>query len=93
MPEPDPNWPRWLYHRSKPALIVQSQAEQDALGPGWARMPFTSDDPAPSPDVPEPEEPEPDVPEEPEEHLPADREPLAGLRRRLGARRPKRIHG
>jgi len=32
-------YPRWKYHRSKPAVIVESAQEEIALGSGWADSP------------------------------------------------------
>ena len=32
-------YPRWMYHRTKPAVIVKSQQEEAALGEGWADSP------------------------------------------------------
>jgi hypothetical protein len=32
-------FPRWRYHRTKPACIVYDAAEYDALGDGWADTP------------------------------------------------------
>ena len=34
-------FPKWLYHKTEQALIVQNQKEQDALGKGWKETPFT----------------------------------------------------
>jgi hypothetical protein len=33
----DPNYPRWMFHRSLPAVIIRSEAEEAALGPEWSR--------------------------------------------------------
>ena len=83
---PDPNFPRWMYHRTQPAIMVLSQQELDRLGSDWAMRPWTaSDEPLPSPDVPEPEEPEPEEPEEPQQQkqtAPLRFAPRAGRRRR-----------
>ncbi len=32
-------YPKWLYHRTEPARIVQDPAEHEALGPEWAESP------------------------------------------------------
>lgn len=32
-------YPKVLYHKSEPAQIVESKAEQDALGKGWTETP------------------------------------------------------
>ena len=32
-------YPRWMYHRTKPAVIVKSQQEEAELGEGWADTP------------------------------------------------------
>lgn len=44
------NYPKWLYHRTEQAVIVNNPDEQEALGKGWAEAPFTE---------PEAEEPKP----------------------------------
>lgn len=31
--------PKWVFHATLPAQIVQTQEELDALGPGWANSP------------------------------------------------------
>jgi hypothetical protein len=33
----DPNYPRWMFHRSLPMVIIYSEAEEAALGPEWSR--------------------------------------------------------
>lgn len=36
MDTPDPRWfPAWKYHVTLPAVIVQTPAEAEALGPDW----------------------------------------------------------
>ena len=35
----DKNRRRWLYHATLPSVIVGSDDEQDALGPGWVDSP------------------------------------------------------
>lgn len=42
-------YPKWKYHRAEQAQIVESPAEEEALGPGWA------DSPAEFEQAPEPE--------------------------------------
>ena len=32
-------YPKWLYHKSLPAAIVQNKDEHDALGEGWFEHP------------------------------------------------------
>jgi hypothetical protein len=32
-------YPSWRYHRTEPAVIVNSPEEDDALGSGWADTP------------------------------------------------------
>ena len=32
-------YPKWMYHRTLPAVIVQDPDEEAALGPGWASHP------------------------------------------------------
>lgn len=34
--------PRYVYHASNPARIVESQEDYDALGPGWAESPHAA---------------------------------------------------
>ena len=31
--------PTWLYHKTQPPRIIATQAEYDALGPGWVDTP------------------------------------------------------
>lgn len=42
MPE---QYPKWLYHRTEPAVIVNDPDEQSALGDGWGEAPFVADEP------------------------------------------------
>jgi hypothetical protein len=37
-----PAFPSWAYNQSQPAQIVQSQAQFNALGPGWSFTPFVT---------------------------------------------------
>jgi len=71
MGRPNPaDYPRMLFHRSKPPVTVYSEEEEAALGAGWSRtIPQPEPEPAASKWHPEPEEePEPELPEEkPEE--------------------------
>lgn len=34
------SYPKWLYHQSLEPKVVQSEAEQSALGSAWAECPF-----------------------------------------------------
>jgi hypothetical protein len=48
-------FPKWMYHQTEAARIVDDPVEQDALGPDWAETPAAFDAPdAPSqvPNVP-----------------------------------------
>ena len=45
-------YPAWIYHRDFEPRIVQSEAEEAALGPGWVDSPSRVNEP-----VEEPEEP------------------------------------
>jgi hypothetical protein len=38
-------FPKWMYHRTEPARIVDDPIEQDALGPDWAETPAAFDVP------------------------------------------------
>jgi hypothetical protein len=76
--KPDPNYPRMLFHRSLPPVTVQSQNEEQALGPEWSRtIPGTIPVPKSAPPVypPELEKPEEEEPPEPEEDEPEEKEP------------------
>lgn len=33
-------YPKWLYHKTKDAVIVNSKEEHDALGKGWQETPY-----------------------------------------------------
>lgn len=74
------DYPRMLFHRQKEPVIVQSEAEEAALGAEWSRIvipPSDVQEPPPAEYPPEwvPPEPEPlpEEPEEPEKH--PEREP------------------
>jgi hypothetical protein len=63
---PDPNYPRWMFHRAKPMALVQNPEEEAALGPEWSRVPIPAgaalpagEKPLPQPEEEEPEEEEP----------------------------------
>jgi hypothetical protein len=72
--KPDANYPRMLFHRSLPPVTVQSQSEEQALGPGWSRtIPVPKSAPPVHP--PEPEKPAEDEPPEPEEDEPEEEQP------------------
>lgn len=43
--------PTWVYHATKPAVIVKTQGELVALGAGWAETPAAFFN-APPPDAP-----------------------------------------
>jgi hypothetical protein len=66
--KPDANYPRMLFHRSLPPVTVQSQNEEQALGPEWSRTIPAEEPPA------EPEAP--DEHEDPEEEKPEERPPV-----------------
>lgn len=36
-------FPKWMYHRTEAARIVDDPIEQDALGPDWAETPAAFD--------------------------------------------------
>lgn len=36
-------FPKWVYHRSEAAKVVDSAQEQKALGSDWAELPFPKD--------------------------------------------------
>lgn len=38
-------FPKWMYHRTEPAVIIDDPAEQEALGPDWAEHPAAFDVP------------------------------------------------
>lgn len=33
------SYPKWLYHPSKPAVVVKDEAEHKELGAGWVESP------------------------------------------------------
>ena len=37
-------YPKWKYHKTKPAVIVQDPDEEKKLGPGWQDLPFPETD-------------------------------------------------
>lgn len=52
------NYPRWRYHKTLPGKIVQSAAEDAALGKGWADSPAAFEEKAEQKaDQPDKEEP------------------------------------
>jgi hypothetical protein len=69
----DPNYPRMLFHRSLPPVTVQSQSEEQALGPEWSRTILAPKSAAPPVHPPEPEKPV-EEPPEPEEEEPEEEE-------------------
>jgi hypothetical protein len=42
-------YPKWKYHRTLDACIVQDPAEEAALGDGWADTPAVFSEPEPEP--------------------------------------------
>lgn len=46
------SYPKWVYHRSEPARVVEDAVEQLALGEGWVESPADVDAPAPEPEAP-----------------------------------------
>lgn len=38
-------FPKWKYHRTKEAELVQDAAAEKALGRGWGDAPFAHDEP------------------------------------------------
>ena len=66
--KPDPNYPRWMFHRSKPMVMVQSADEEAALGREWSRTMYSAlpkeEKPPKMPEPEEPVEPEPEPEEE-----------------------------
>ncbi|PWT71034.1 MAG: hypothetical protein C5B60_11450 [Chloroflexi bacterium] len=92
------DYPRWMYHRTKPAMVISNEEEEAALGAEWSRDIRVSlpkeDKPQP---IPEPEEPEPEEeeevevelePEKPEEEKPKEPEPV--IRTHDSRRKPVR---
>jgi hypothetical protein len=49
---PSADYPRMMFHRTLPWVIVQSREEEDALGPGWARTVLPAGDDPPAEPVP-----------------------------------------
>lgn len=69
----DPDYPRMMYHRMLGYTIVNSAAEEIALGPQWSRT-FAGGPLKEAPAKPRPQpEPEPEEEDEPEES--PDRDP------------------
>lgn len=33
------SYPKWLYHPTEPAVVVEDEASHKALGPGWVESP------------------------------------------------------
>ena len=52
--EPSKDYPRMMFHRTLPWVIVQSRDEEDALGPGWARTVWPAGEDPPAEPVPAP---------------------------------------
>lgn len=52
------DYPRWMFHRVEPPVIVQTEAEEAALGAEWSRIIQPREEPAPLPSAPAPEPPE-----------------------------------
>lgn len=50
------HYPKWRYHRTLQARIVESEEEDKALGKGWEDTPAAFDEPEPEPE-PEVKEP------------------------------------
>ncbi len=94
---PDPNYPRWMFHRTKAMVCVNNPEEEAALGPQWSRTPLPpaasalpkEEKPAkiPEPEEPIEDEPEPEEEEPEEEPHPADR-PVRPPVRKPAARKP-----
>lgn len=40
-------YPAWRYHKTQGSKIVQSEAEDDKLGPGWESTPYVKPEPEP----------------------------------------------
>ena len=38
-------YPKWLYHKTESAVIVQDEAAQKELGKGWEETPFNQAEP------------------------------------------------
>jgi hypothetical protein len=41
------SYPKWLYHSTKEPVVVASEEEQKALGPGWCESPADCKSPPP----------------------------------------------
>ena len=67
------DYPRFMFHQHEPPCIVNSEAEEKALGAEWSRS-VRPDPPKPQPQ-PEPE-PEPELPDDDEENEEDDEEDL-----------------
>lgn len=89
MPQnPDPDFPRMMFHRTKEPVIVNTQEELEALGRGWGYRPGAADVPEEPEPTPE-DEPEEDEPEQYVPKPPPAREPLQPP---VHARSKKRVH-
>ena len=53
------DYPRWIFHRDHPMVLVNNEEEEAALGAGWTRS-YPPPEPEPAPLSPSPEEPAPD---------------------------------
>jgi|SRR5215831_15986135 len=95
--KPDPNYPRWMFHRTRPMVMVQNADEEAALGPEWSRTMWNAlpaeEKPEKMPDTEEPieeeEKPAPapvPAPEPPSKEQPAHH--TAARRQHPGAIRP-----
>jgi len=51
---PSEDYPRMMFHRTLPWVIVQSRDQEDALGPGWARTVWPAGEDPPAEPVPAP---------------------------------------
>ena len=54
MTQPDPDYPRWMFHRTRPMVMVQNADEEKALGPEWSRTLPAPEPPAEPEDAPKP---------------------------------------
>lgn len=50
-------YPKWLYHATQAAVIVNDPAEQEALGEGWQESPVEAPAQAAAPAEPPPKKP------------------------------------
>lgn len=39
-------YPKWLYHKSHPAMVVHNEQEEKDLGKGWEEKPFVTEEKA-----------------------------------------------